>query len=87
MKIKKILWILFLIFLLLLGILCEKSLFLTIALVLIILEVFSLLYGRFALKRLSVDLKFPGIAGKEKETKGKLIIKLKYLLPLSEIKG
>ena len=71
----------------LLGILCEKSLFLTIALVLIILEVFSLLYGRFALKRLSVDLKFPGIAGKEKETKGKLIIKLKYLLPLSEIKA
>lgn len=38
MKIKKILWILFLIFLLLLGILCEKSLFLTVALVLIILE-------------------------------------------------
>lgn len=87
MKIKKILWILFLIFLLLLGILCEKSLFLTIALVLIILEAFSLLYGRFALKRLSVDLKFLGIAGKEKETKGKLIIKLKYLLPLSEIKA
>ena len=87
MKIKKILWILFLIFLLLLGILCEKSLFLTVALVLIILEAFSLLYGRFALKRLSVDLKFPGIAGKEKETKGKLIIKLKYLLPLSEIKA
>ena len=67
MKIKKILWILFLIFLLLLGILCEKSLFLTVALVLIILEAFSLLYGRFALKRLSVDLKFPGMKKKQKE--------------------
>lgn len=86
MKIKKILWILFLIFLLLLGILCEKTLFLTIALALIILKVISLSYGRFALRKISIDLKFPGIAGKEKETKGKLIIKLKYLLPLNEIK-